>query len=314
MLTIAIATHNGASTLPHVLEGYALAAAPPSGWQLLLLDNASTDGTPELAKRFAAHLPLVYLREARRGKNVALNAGIPRFAGDLVVFSDDDAVPSPDFLVRWSQVAPKYPGYTMFGGSIRPLWSCPPPPWVAGFGATVSIVYAITAAEQAEGPIQSDLIWGPNMAVRREVFDRGFRFDEGMGPQGRTYPMGGETSFTLRLSQAGYKGWFLPDIVVNHIIRPRQLEREWVRQRAFNFGRGRSRLDMMRAQHGAERTWRGVPLRRVVELLKYAPRNHLRYLAALALHDEKKLPNAEWHTLFLRGYLRELLSAARENG
>jgi L-malate glycosyltransferase len=312
MLTVTIASHNGATTLPRVLEAYAAAAAPAGGWQLLLVDNASTDETPAIVQRFTTKLPLVYLREPRPGKNRALNTAVPHFAGELVVFSDDDAIPAPDFLVRWSEVTTRHLEYAMFGGAIRPAWSRPAPKWLLDSEVSISVAFAVTPSDQPEGPISPDGVWGPNMAVRHEVFRQGFRFDEMIGPKGRSYPMGSEVSFTNRLYGAGYRAWFLPGIVVEHVIRAHQLERAWIRQRAINFGRGMYRRNQRAVDPDNQRLWRGIPVDQVRERLRRLPGLHRWLLAALMRHDSKELVGAEWHTCIVYGYFYELLVALRE--
>ena len=76
MLTVLIATHNGADTLPVVLEAYTKLKAPDGDWKLVIVDNGSTDSTNETIRAFTRRLPLTYVFEPRRGKNRALNTGL----------------------------------------------------------------------------------------------------------------------------------------------------------------------------------------------------------------------------------------------
>lgn len=306
MLTVVIATYNGAATLDRVLSGYARATIPPGGWQLILIDNGSTDESPNIIHRYSDKLPLVYLLENRRGKNKALNYAISKFSGELIVFSDDDAIPAPDFLVQWAETPSRHPGYAMFGGAIRPAWSATPPAWIDDPNLRVDVAYAITPPDQPEGPVEPERIWGPNMAVRREVFELGHRFDEKVGPQGKAYAMGSETSFTIRLAQNGYRGWFLPNIIVEHIIRENQLCRSWVRRRAVNFGRGRFRQHQLLDQ--ADRNlWLGLPRWRLRQLVGDLVRDHLALTAVLLSGDASRIAGAEWRAACARGYLTEFI-------
>src|SRR5689334_11745006 len=100
MLTVLIASRNGEDTLGQVLDAYCRLDSPGGGWKLVVIDNASTDGTKSLVKSFETRLPLTYLFESAPGKNAALNQGLRVAEGDLVVFSDDDTVPRKDWLVQ----------------------------------------------------------------------------------------------------------------------------------------------------------------------------------------------------------------------
>ena len=130
MLTVLIATHNGARTLPVVLEAYVRLQPPAGGWKLVVVDNASEDGTGGVLRSFAGRLPLRDLHVDRQGQNIARNRGLEEAEGDLLVFGDDDAIPREDWLVRMRAAADARPGFGIFAGAIRPRWEVPPEPWL----------------------------------------------------------------------------------------------------------------------------------------------------------------------------------------
>ena len=75
MLTVLFATRNRAELLRDVLEAYCHLQSPAGGWKLVVVDNGSTDQTPQVVSSFADRLPLHLVIEPRLGKNVALNSG-----------------------------------------------------------------------------------------------------------------------------------------------------------------------------------------------------------------------------------------------
>jgi GT2 family glycosyltransferase len=117
-----------------------------------------------------------------------------------------------------------------------------------------------------EGPIDPLGIYGPNMAVRRSVFDAGLKFDERVGPNAAdaSYPMGSENEFCYRASLRGYKMWFASEPTVWHIVRAHQVTPEYWSRRAYRLGRG-----------VAHRGWESgalVPLHRPTPLATLASR------------------------------------------
>src|ERR1700682_3265176 len=147
MLTVLLPTHNGAGTLPRVLDAYEALVAPVGGWQLVIVDNASTDDTPSVLRQFRERLPLELIRTERRGKNVALNLGIQHLRGELVVLTDDDIVPEADWLVTLSASANANGTYDLVGGTIAPIWPTEKPEWIerlVPLGATYGITGATT--------------------------------------------------------------------------------------------------------------------------------------------------------------------------
>ncbi len=305
MLTVLFATHNGAGTLPRVLAAYRELQTPPGGYQVVVVDNDSTDATVAVLREHGAGLPLQVLQCPQRGKNRALNQGLGAIEGDLVVLTDDDTVPQVNWLTQLEQTATGHPGYDLFGGRIVADWPGTCPLWIlklVNLGAT----YGVTPPGQPSGPVPSERIWGANMAVRRRVFDAGHRFNEDIGPAAGQYIMGSETEFSGRVEKAGHKAWFVADAVVAHIIRPHQMEREWILQRAFRLGR-----HMCLAEHDS------IPPD--VPRIRGAPRWKYRELAealtrrwwALARGDFDSRFRADWSVNYLRGYLYQALQQAR---
>ncbi len=302
MLTVLLATHDGAGTLPRVLEAYRRLVPPAGGWRLVLVDNASTDDTPAILKDFATRLPLLALRTERRGKNVALNLGLEHVDGDLVVLTDDDAVPEAEWLAALARAADRHQDCDLFGGQIDPLWPGEAPPWIlrlVNLGAT----FAITGQGAREGPIPAAQVWGPNMAVRTRLFLAGHRFDESIGPQAGQYVMGSEVEFTCRLERLGHSAWFVPDARVGHIIRPHQVERSWVIQRAYRLGRHMFHQERD-SFAGASDLFRGAPRWKYRRFLV----ERWKALRGAVTRDFDQKFRADWEVSFLRGYLDEARS------
>lgn len=259
-LTVLFSTFNGAATLPRMLAALERLEPPPGGWKIVAVDNGSTDDTPALLRKYAAALPITVLAEPRQGKNVGLNRGLTAVEGDLVVFTDDDIIPHEDWLVALRRVADEQQDYDVFGGAIYPVWPQRPPDWLQRCVPLGHFAWT----NFNDGPVNPTAIWGPNMAVRREVLNE-HRFFEGIGPNGaNSYATGAETEFALRVARAGYACWHTRAAVVGHIIEPRQLTLSWQLQRSYNHARGARRLNALHgeppARNAFERPRDVVPL------------------------------------------------------
>jgi len=308
LLTVLIATLNGASTLPKVLDAYAALVAPPDDWNLVVIDNGSTDGTYAVLQRYLDCLPLHYLYEPRRGKNVALNSGLAfvlqNFSSDLLLFSDDDAAPDPDWLVRFSECAAKQQDYAVFGGSILPDWAAPPPEWLLRL-VPLGLSFGLTSSSQPDGPVHPGLVWGANMAIRRAVFEAGHRFNETVGPNGGDYAMGSEIELTRKLHGLGHLSWFCSAARIRHHIRAHQLTPQFVLGRAWRFGRGKHRQE----HPGVFPEWFGIPrwmlARYLLELTRYA--------AAWLRNEPEQRFLHQWEMAQLRGYFHEARQFARQD-
>lgn len=301
MLTVFVATYNGAQRLPGVLASYAALTPPADGWKLVIIDNDSDDDSGGVARSFADRLPLTCLSEPRPGKNRALNTGLRTLEGDLAVFSDDDDIPDEDWLVQLRTAAARYPDYAVFGGTIRPWWSAPPDDWILQ-SVPLPAVFGITDPAWEEGPCDPTQVFGGNMAIRAELFRSGYRFDERIGPNGTsTYAMGGETELTLRLAIAEQAAcWHCKAMRVHQMIRPTAMRKSWILRRAFRLGRCVYREAQQQAAAG--RPYRRRDQDTIRERLARATRD---LASARAQGDERRAFHARWRLNLWLGCLVE---------
>jgi glycosyltransferase involved in cell wall biosynthesis len=308
MLTLIVATYNGQRTLPGVFDAYTRLAEPPGGWKVILADNGSSDGTPKTAAEYAKRLPITLVTESRRGQNWARLKALEHIEGDLVVFSDDDATPDPDWLVQLRRAADTRSDYDLFTGAILPRWEVPPPAWVLR-KAHPGVCFTLTDPKLVEGPVPPRFVFSPNMAFRRRVFDLGYQFDPSVGPSGASYPMGSETDFAQRLGEAGFNTWYCPAARVHHFIRKEQLDEQWLLGRAFRYGRGLAFKEARDAVSRGERLpgMRKWIVRRLAEL-------HAARALAWMSGDQEAAFSANWGVQELRGYLFELAERKKAIG
>lgn len=236
-ITIIFATYNGSYTLPRMLDCYYQLNIPESiTWQIIAVDNNSTDNSVEILKSYQDKLPLKVLQEIKPGKNSALNKALKEELGELIIFTDDDVLPDSNWLSSYEQLALSQPNFHLFGGPIMPHWEASPPKGLIE-GIPTHVAFALTADNTISQKVKAGKIFGPNMAVRIEVFDSGMIFNDSIGPNGTNYVMGSETDFLQRAEQEGYHAYFSKTVIVEHIIRPWQFNKKWLQQRAFKFGR-----------------------------------------------------------------------------
>jgi L-malate glycosyltransferase len=307
MLTVLIASRNGAKRLREVLESFCALKEPKGDWKLVVIDNNSSDHTKEVVSAFFNRLPLVYLFEPTLGKNAALNRGLGEAEGDLVVFTDDDSVPHENWLVRMRAMCDANPGFDIFAGKVIARWQKTPPDWILDW-VPLGCTFTVSNPLLIEGPIAPSHVFGPNMAVRRSVFDLGHRFCTKIGPRGKSYAMGSEAEFAQRLVRAGSQCWFSPDAIVEHLIDERHLKKSWVLRRAVLFGRGCMRLDFFESPWSYE-AWPRVKRDLLRRLRQYTWGS---FCAAIA-RDRERLFRNRWELSFWYGQLVEAYNLGRES-
>jgi glucosyl-dolichyl phosphate glucuronosyltransferase len=252
--TILIATYNRAALLDRTLDSIRRLRMPRDRrWEVVVVDNNSTDRTQEVVVRHARDFPvsLRYLRETRQGRSSALNAGIGAARGAVIAMTDDDVIVDE----RWLDAAcetllePARGEIAYAGGPVAPLWETPPPAWLdlhrGDLWGTIAIqdhggdrfVYE----ERKKVPL------GANMAATRELFARigDFRADLGRTRGGRV--LGQEVPELLaRARAAGYRGAYIPAMRVEHHVPAARLTRRYFRRWWFGKGISRARLEETR--------------------------------------------------------------------
>jgi glucosyl-dolichyl phosphate glucuronosyltransferase len=241
-ITVILATHNRAHGLPGTLAELAASKVASSvEWEVVVVDNNSTDGTREVIENFCRRYPgrFHYLFEPRPGKSYALNTGVREAKGNVLAFMDDDVRVDASWLANLT--AP-LAGTQWAGTGGRTLLAEPftPPTWMSGQGS--QSLLGILAAVFDLGPEQCDLNlapYGANMAFRRGMFEKYglFRTDLGPSPD-RDVPRPNEdTEFGRRLMIAGEKLHYEPSAIVYHPVLKDRIRKNYFLAWHFDYGR-----------------------------------------------------------------------------
>lgn len=293
-------TRDGMATLPCTLAAFERLRLPP-GTRIVAVDNASRDGSGALLRQAAGRLPMTVIDAPVAGKNRALNHALDRIApwldgAELVVVTDDDVVPRPDWLLRLHAAARAAPRADLFGGSIVPVWQAPPPGWLTAMPDAFAVLFAVTDAR--EGPCSAREIYGPNMAVRGRLLAAGARFEPGIGPDGtKRFGMGSESEFLRRMERLGHRAYFCAGALVGHQVEPGQLTQASVIARANRYGYGLALMD----RQSSPRSYLAAPA-----LARWAERE-LKALGALLPFWAERRFGTRYAREIRRGYLRALL-------
>jgi glycosyltransferase involved in cell wall biosynthesis len=237
-ITVILCTYNRCQRLSKALQSVATSRLSESvAWEVLVVDNNSSDRTPDVVKEFAGRYSgrFRYLFEPQPGKSYALNAGIRDAAGEILAFMDDDVVVEATWLENLTK--PFRDGDWMgTGGRILPDWTREPPRWLQLVGRYALAPLAVfdlgpTAGQLDEPP------FGTNMAFRKGMFAKygGFRTD--LGPHPTSQIRSEDTEFGRRLLAGGERLWYEPSAVVYHPVAEERLEKKYFLAWWFDKGR-----------------------------------------------------------------------------
>lgn len=235
-LTVAICTYNRAALLRQTLAGIARQNFPPERFEVLVIDNNSTDDTRAAVAAFAGASPVPrHVLETRQGLDHARNRAIAEARGEIVVFADDDILVEPDWLTQLSAPFAADAAHRIgaVGGEVVPIFPDGLPPWVAEWHAPL-------AFRSEPGPLPpSQSPMGANFAFPCWVFERHGPFHTTLDRSGKNLFGGGDTEMIRRLRAAGLEIWFVPAARVLHQMPAGRTTFRYATRHAFDSARSR---------------------------------------------------------------------------
>jgi glycosyltransferase involved in cell wall biosynthesis len=248
-IEVAICTHNGAGRLQAVFRALSAQTLDAGRWSVLVVDNASTDGTGESARRSwpRADVALRVLQEPRPGVRMARQRALAEASRELICFCDDDNLLAPDYLEQAVKAMEGIPLAGILGGRGEPEGELPLPEW---FGAAAP-GYAVGPQGEAEGRIPDSRghVYGAGMVVRRSAWEQTIRGGFEMrllGREGSSLTAGEDNEICLMMLLMGWQVHYTPRLVFRHLIPARRLDEGYCRALYRGFGEAAAVLNAYR--------------------------------------------------------------------
>jgi glycosyltransferase involved in cell wall biosynthesis len=230
-----VCTFNRRDVLVDALEALTRQDLPQRDYEVIVVDNNSTDGTQEVIRdRFSRVLNLRVVEERKQGLASARNAGVRACRSPIAAFTDDDSLVPADWLrrlLRLFETLDPPPG--VVGGEVEPIFEAERPSWLC---------------DELLQPLSAGLHWSKearyldvkqrewlcevNAAYRVEPLLAAGGFPENLGRVGDNL-MSNEGFVGMVLQHAGHGLYYDPRIVVRHRIPATRLNRSWFRRRMF---------------------------------------------------------------------------------
>lgn len=208
-LSVVICTRNRAAKLRNALAALERMAAPVGlNWEVLVVDNGSTDDTRSLVETAAAQcpFPLRYAFEPRPGASHARNTAIHEAQGTVIASIDDDCLPQDDWLAEVIAAFEADPSLDVVGGRVELYNKTDKAITIR----TETTAYQVTRPGQIFASIP-----GCNIAYRRALACAIGGFDTRFGP-GAPIPAAEDPDFLYRALKQGAKLAYRPQICVQH--------------------------------------------------------------------------------------------------
>jgi glycosyltransferase involved in cell wall biosynthesis len=231
-ISVIICCHNGAARLPTTLMHLRAQEEPDVPWELLIIDNASTDATADVASScwIDGPAPLRIIRESKLGLQNARQRGLAEATYDYLGFVDDDNWVARDWVRTAYRVLLADPLIGALGSACDPACEVPAPQWFGRFYPSYAILPSHKLNQTRGRPT---FISGAGLCVRKAAWEQLLR--DGFHPvlTGRlgSKLVGGEdTEFTNALRLSGWKLDVEPSLQLQHYMPARRLKWRYLRQ------------------------------------------------------------------------------------
>ncbi len=220
------------------MESIALQEYPRDKYEIVLVNNNSTDATEKLCSEFQEKYPdinLKYCVETQQGLSYARNRGIQESGGELLVYVDDDATVFHGYLKAYDDFFENYPTEIAAGGPIIPHYEVTPPQWISHYTEVLLTAY-LYKGDKNQPFKHGQFPGGGNACYRSEVFRDFGLFNVELGRKGRGLIGAEEKDFFSRLFSAGKKVWYVSGAGIYHYIPAQKLTEEHFKKLTYSIG------------------------------------------------------------------------------
>ena len=256
-ISAVICTHNRARYLPKAILSLANQDLPKEAYEILIVDNHSTDETPKIVEGFAGIGNIRYIHEPVIGLSHARNTGRQKAKAPLVAYLDDDAVASPGWLGKICQVFettdPK-PGCV--GGKVMPIWEAPRPAWLGDDLLCSLTVLDWSGSPHAIDNLNSEWLAGANIAFPKDLLERIGGFTPHLDRAGPRLLSSGDVFLEKQIQKAGYPCFYDPEVAVLHHIPASRLTQSWFVRRHYFQGVSDAAMQLISESPSKGLRWR----------------------------------------------------------
>jgi GT2 family glycosyltransferase len=243
-VSIIIPTCKRPQSLARTLASIAALPAHPDALETLVVENGPAGGAQEVVERTRRASPRLncrYVHEAEPGLLAGRHRGALAARGDVFAFLDDDVRVHAGWLSALTDVFAA-PETILASGPSTPSFGAEPPSWLAGFfvesdtGRSCGWLSLFDGGARRKA-IPADLVWGLNLAIRRDALFAAGGFNPDLLPAAsRRFQGDGESGLTRKLRESGCTAIYEPGLAVMHEIPAARLTAEYFRERAFFLG------------------------------------------------------------------------------
>lgn len=232
LVSAIICTHNRDRYLGLAIDS--LLAQDFPDFEIIVVDNASTDQTRLIVESRLKDDRLRYIYESELGLSVARNTGAKIAYGDILAYLDDDAIASPHWLKTIYAAYRENPKLAIAGGKVTLIWTngITAPEWLSdGLAGNLGAYDLGDTVVRIDRPGLTPR--GLNYSIRKSFLNQIGGFDPNLGRVGKNLLSNEELHMTNLALKTGWEVAYLPSAHVAHHVAPERVKRQWFLDRGW---------------------------------------------------------------------------------
>jgi glycosyltransferase involved in cell wall biosynthesis len=212
-LSVIICTYNREQHIERALQSLVQQDFDKSAYEIIVVDNNSTDHTSEIIQNFKNTHPqyqIVLTKELRQGLSYARNKGIELAKGSYISFIDDDGMAQNDYVRQIDNYVKLFPNDVAFGGKVLPEYeNGKEPVWMSKY---IERIISIVDLGNQVKTLKKTYPVGCNMIFKKSLFKKIGGFNTALKLRSD------DKYIFLKIREAGFRVLYLPEVVVKHFI------------------------------------------------------------------------------------------------
>ena len=232
-------TYNRDKYIAKTLESVCKQTFNPLDYEIIVIDNNSTDSTAEICEEFRLRYSdrqFNYFKELNQGLSFALNRGIKEALGEFLIFVDDDETIVAEHLVRLDNHLKNFPEALLIASPVIPIYEEAQPKWMSHFTQRLIGGY-FNQGNQVKKLDAKNYPGTGHTIIKKELYEKYGYYNTDLGRKGNSLLGAEDKDMFNRLKKNNIACFYFPDIPIFHHIPSQKLTDQFFQKLTYSIGK-----------------------------------------------------------------------------
>lgn len=232
-------TYNRDRYIAQTLEAVCKQTFNPLDYEIIVIDNNSTDNTARICEEFRvkySDLQFRYFKELNQGLSFALNRGIKEALGDYLIFVDDDETIVPEHLERLDSHLKNFPDALLIASPVIPMYEEAQPKWMSHYTQRLIGGY-FNQGNQVKKLEAQNYPGTGHTIIKKELYEKYGYYNTELGRKGNSLLGAEDKDMFSRLKKNNIPCYYFPDIPIYHHIPCQKLTDQFFQKLTYSIGK-----------------------------------------------------------------------------